>query len=72
MSNEVEQGEIRKLNYDRGFGFISRTPSGADTFFHHSVLVGVLFDDLNEGDPVSFVDGVGNDNRPRATLVRRV
>ena len=49
-------GKIARLVSDRGFGFI--TPDeGADkdVFFHaRSVAGGVAYDDLREGDAVSF------------------
>ena len=47
------KGTIARLT-DRGFGFI--TPEGAskDVFFHAKELVGITFDELKEGDTVSF------------------
>lgn len=50
-------GTIKTLRMDRGFGFI--TPDGArgrgsDVFFHRSAVVGTDFDDLQEGERVSF------------------
>ena len=71
-ANKVEMGRIRRLNLDKGYGFISRVPSGADTFFHFSSLIGVAMEHLREGDDVSFVDGIGNNGKARATVVRRV
>jgi CspA family cold shock protein len=46
-------GEIKKIT-DKGFGFISAAGMGKDLFFHSSALVGVRFDELREGDAVSF------------------
>lgn len=47
------QGTIKKLT-DKNFGFISQEGSEKDLFFHANELVGVDFNDLREGDAVSF------------------
>ncbi|MDQ5950598.1 MAG: cold shock protein [Patescibacteria group bacterium] len=46
-------GTIKKLT-DKGFGFITAEGMGKDLFFHSNSLVGVAFDELREGDNVSF------------------
>lgn len=46
-------GVIKKLT-DKGFGFIAVEGQQKDLFFHSNSLVGVTFDELREGDPVSF------------------
>ncbi|MBI1755255.1 cold shock domain-containing protein [Candidatus Azambacteria bacterium] len=46
-------GKIKKLT-DRGFGFIAREGETKDLFFHSKDLVGVTFEELKEGDTVSF------------------
>ncbi len=46
------QGQIKKLT-DKNFGFISQD-SGDDLFFHANNLDGVEFDQLQEGDAVTF------------------
>lgn len=46
-------GIIKKLT-DKGFGFISAEGLAKDIFFHSKNLVGVAFDDLREGETVSF------------------
>jgi len=46
-------GTIKKLT-DKGFGFISYQGAAKDLFFHSKSLVGVMFDELREGENVSF------------------
>ena len=53
----MAEGTIKKL-MDRGFGFI-KTGSDKDLFFHSSSLQGVSFDDLQEGQKVSYTEGRG-------------
>lgn len=45
---------IIKKKTDRGFGFIKADGMEKDLFFHSKALVGVTFDELQEGDAVSF------------------
>ncbi len=47
------KGTIKKLT-DKGFGFITGEGMEKDLFFHSNALVGVSFDELREGDAVSF------------------
>ncbi|KKR33502.1 MAG: Cold shock-like protein [Candidatus Falkowbacteria bacterium GW2011_GWF2_39_8] len=46
-------GVIKKIT-DKGFGFISSESLGKDLFFHSNSLVGVSFEELREGDALSF------------------
>lgn len=46
-------GTIKKKT-DKGFGFISREGESKDLFFHSNDLNGISFDQLQEGDTVSF------------------
>jgi len=46
-------GTIKRLT-DKGFGFITGAGLAKDLFFHSNSLVGVTFDELKEGDAVSF------------------
>ena len=39
---------------DRGFGFISRDGETKELFFHSKDLNGVMFDELRQGDTVTF------------------
>ncbi|MDA0282147.1 MAG: cold shock domain-containing protein [Planctomycetota bacterium] len=65
----MAEGTIKKLT-DKGFGFIA-TPTGEDMFFHHSNLEGVSFEELDEGQKVSFNKGQGPKG-PRAENVRPI
>jgi len=51
------EGTIKKLT-DKGFGFI-KTASEKDLFFHSKSVQGATFDDLYEGQKVSFTEGQG-------------
>ncbi|MCE9585283.1 cold shock domain-containing protein [Candidatus Nomurabacteria bacterium] len=46
-------GTIKRLT-DKGFGFITADGLAKDLFFHSNALVGVSFDELKEGDTLSF------------------
>lgn len=46
-------GIIKKLT-EKGFGFITAEGMEKDLFFHSKSLVGVQFDELQEGDAVTF------------------
>ena len=60
-------GTIKKLT-DKGFGFIAAA-DGTEYFFHQSACTGVRFDELREGQPVSFETGQGPKG-PRAENIR--
>ena len=49
----TEQGAVKWLNNEKGFGFISRE-SGPDVFVHHTAILAEGYRSLNEGDRVSF------------------
>ncbi len=53
----MAEGTIKKLT-DKGFGFI-KTDGGKDLFFHSSSLQGVSFEELQEGQKVSYTVGQG-------------
>ncbi len=46
-------GTIKNLT-DRGFGFITVEGQEKDLFFHSNSLVDVQFNELHQGDTVSF------------------
>ena len=47
------QGSIKRLT-DKNYGFIGREGEEKDLFFHANELNGVEFNDLQEGDAVTF------------------
>ena len=53
----MAEGTIKRLT-DKGFGFID-TGADKDLFFHHTSLEGVSYDDLREGERVSFTEARG-------------
>jgi CspA family cold shock protein len=59
-----------KAKTDRGYGFIAREGESKDLFFHSKDLQGVTFDELKEGDTVSFEVQQG-DKGPSAVNVTR-
>lgn len=63
----MTEGTIKRLT-DKGFGFISLA-SGPDIFFHMSSVEGVRFEELREGQKVTFTEGRGPKG-PRAENVR--
>ncbi|MEK6239797.1 MAG: cold shock domain-containing protein [Planctomycetales bacterium] len=64
----MAEGTIKKLT-DKGFGFIEG--DRGDIFFHHSSLVGVVYEDLREGLRVEYEEGRGPKG-PRAENVKVV
>ena len=63
-------GTIKKKIEDRGFGFIAREGESKDLFFHSKNLSGVTFEELKEGDTVTF-DVVEGEKGPAAQNVQR-
>ncbi len=62
-------GSIKKLT-DKGFGFITGEGLSNDLFFHSNSLVGVTFNELKEGDAVSF-EKADSPKGPNAVNVQR-
>ena len=65
----MAEGTIKRLT-DKGFGFID-TGKDEDMFFHMSAVEGTTFDQLQEGQRVSFDAGSGPKG-PRAENVRLI
>jgi cold shock protein len=55
--SKMPEGTIKR-KVDRGFGFI-RTEGGNDLFFHMSAVSATTFEDLREGQRVTYTEGVG-------------
>lgn len=53
----MAEGTIKKIT-DKGFGFIDKG-DGNDIFFHCSALQDTRFEDLQEGQRVSYSEGYG-------------
>lgn len=49
----MNKGTIARLT-DKGFGFIAREGEDKDLFFHANEVQEVRYDDLREGDVVTF------------------
>lgn len=63
------RGTIKKLNPERGFGFI-KVEQGRDHFFHASAVAdGTEFSQLHEGQTVTF-DSTDGERGKRAINVR--
>ena len=62
-------GTIKRIVSDKGFGFVAAA-DGTEYFFHNSACVGTRFDELREGQAVTFEKGQGPKG-PRAEKIRR-
>lgn len=65
----METGTIKRLVREKGFGFIVPSVAGAELFFHRSALKNIEFDDLHEGERVSYVSAA-SDKGPRAENIQ--
>jgi CspA family cold shock protein len=61
-------GTIKRMVSDKGFGFIA-AGDGTEYFFHQSACTSTRFDDMREGQTVSFTVGQGPKG-PRAENVQ--
>lgn len=69
----MSKGTVARVT-DRGFGFITPEDAGEgakDIFFHANELQNVHFNDLREGDKVTF-EVSQSDKGPNAVSVNRV
>jgi len=70
--SDMTQGIVKAKN-PRGFGFIKAAHGGDDLFFHATQLVGVRWDDLQQGDLVGYIEDADPRGKgPRATQVERL
>ena len=66
-TREMAEGTIKRLT-EKGFGFIE-DGSGKDMFFHSSAVEGTTFEQMTEGQRVSY--NIGDSPKgPRAENVR--
>jgi CspA family cold shock protein len=63
----TQNGTIKRIT-DKGFGFIAAS-DGTEYFFHQSSVTGTRFDELREGQRVTFTAGQGPKG-PRAEGVK--
>lgn len=61
-------GTIKRIVSDKGFGFVA-APDGSEYFFHQSACTQTSFNELHEGQTVTFERGQGPKG-PRAENVR--
>ena len=66
----MQQGTVAKKT-DKGFGFIKRDGMEKDLFFHSNELQNISFDELREGDMVSFEVG-DSPKGPNAVNVNKI
>ena len=65
------EGTIKKIVTEKGFGFITVDGEEKDLFFHKNELKGVNYEELKEGDRVSF-EKADSQKGPNATNVTRI
>jgi len=65
------EGTIKKIWPNKDFGFITVDGEDKDLFFHKNELKGVNFEELKEGDRVSF-EKTDSPRGPNATNVARL
>lgn len=70
MSQAIK-GTVKRVVAEKGFGFIKASSDEEEYFFHRSAVVGAAFEDLREGETVTFEKGQGPKG-PRAENVRPV
>ena len=65
------EGTIKKIVTEKGFGFITVDEEEKDLFFHRNEVQDVSFEELKEGDRVSF-EKADSPKGPNATKVARI
>jgi len=68
----MPKGTIKRLIFDRGFGFIQTEEQEEDLFFHRNELQDAQFSDLREGQEVEFEIAKGRNGRQQAVKVKPV
>ena len=69
ISPERLAGTIARVT-DRGFGFLTPSDGSMDIFFHANELNGISFDELHEGDAVTFQIAQGPKGRAATNIAR--
>ena len=64
----TQTGKIKRMLGDKGFGFIPGS-DGTEYFFHQSACTSTRFDEMREGQAVTFTVGQGPKG-PRAENVQ--
>ncbi len=67
----MQEGTVAKKVDAKGFGFIKRDGQDKDLFFHSNELKNISFDELREGDKVSFEVG-DSPKGPNAVNVSKI
>ncbi len=67
----MQEGIVAKKVDAKGFGFIKREGQEKDLFFHSNELKNISFDELREGDKVSFEVG-DSPKGPNAVNVSKI
>jgi len=65
------EGTIKKIVAEKGFGFITIDGEEKDLFFHRNEVKNVSYEELKEGDRVSF-EKTDSPKGPSATSVVRL
>ena len=68
MATNTLKGTITRLISDKGFGFV-QAEDGTEYFFHQSACADARFDELREGQALTFDKGQGPKG-PRAENIR--
>lgn len=66
----MQEGIVAKKT-DKGFGFIKRDGQEKDLFFHSNELQNISFEELQEGDKVSFEVG-DSPKGPNAVSINKI
>ena len=64
-------GTIKKIITEKGFGFIGREGAERDLYFRSDAVSGVKFEELKEGDAVTFEIDESGPKGPAAKDVQR-
>jgi CspA family cold shock protein len=64
----MSSGTVKRVVFDKGFGFILGS-NGTEWFFHKTAVQNKKWDEVLEGDTVSFEEGHGPKG-PRAENVK--